>query len=186
MEMVDERTPALDKWTGVRETLVKIMRSLPALEKFQVILFSSKVSYLLGNDDKWIDFDKATSVKKTLDALAAVKPRGDTNMFAALQAAFRLRSGGLDTVYLFSDGLPNVGEGLTVDAAKRLNDRDRAEVLGKHIRKTLKTDWNRPAQGKPVVRINAVGFFYESPDVGAFLWALARENEGSFVGMSKP
>ena len=36
------------------------------------------------------------------------------------------------------------------------------------------------------VRINAVGFFYESPDVGAFLWALARENEGSFVGMSKP
>ena len=29
-------------------------------------------------------------------------------------------------------------------------------------------------------------FWAESPDVGAFLWALARENEGSFVGMSKP
>jgi hypothetical protein len=36
------------------------------------------------------------------------------------------------------------------------------------------------------VRINTIGFFYESPDLGAFLWALARENEGSFVGMSKP
>ena len=25
-----------------------------------------------------------------------------------------------------------------------------------------------------------------NPDVGAFLWALSRENDGSFVGMSKP
>jgi hypothetical protein len=36
------------------------------------------------------------------------------------------------------------------------------------------------------VRINAVGFFFESPDGGAFLWALARENDGNFVGMSRP
>ena len=49
--------------------------------------------------------------------------------------------------------------------------------------KTLKNTWNT---GRTKVRINTVGFFYESPDVGAFLWALARENDGSFVGMSKP
>jgi hypothetical protein len=36
------------------------------------------------------------------------------------------------------------------------------------------------------VKINTIGFFYESPDLGSFLWALARENDGSFVGMSKP
>ena len=36
------------------------------------------------------------------------------------------------------------------------------------------------------VRINALGFFFESPDVGAFLWALAREHDGSFVGLSRP
>jgi len=48
------------------------------------------------------------------------------------------------------------------------------------------TEWNRAYSGRAKVRINAVGFFYESPDVGAFLWALARENDGSFVGMSKP
>ena len=39
---------------------------------------------------------------------------------------------------------------------------------------------NSPAR---FVRINAIGFFFESPDVGAFLWALAREHQGSFVGM---
>jgi hypothetical protein len=186
MEMLDEKAPALDKWAGVRETLAKIMRSLPALEKFQVILFSNKVVFPLANEDRWIDFDPKTSVQRTLDALAGVKPRGDTNMFAALQAAFRLRTGGLDTIYLLSDGLPNTGEGLTPEAAKRLGDRERAELLSRYIRKTLRTDWNRAVSGKAPVRINAVGFFYESPDVGAFLWALARENEGSFVGMSKP
>jgi hypothetical protein len=42
----------------------------------------------------------------------------------------------------------------------------------------------RPGQAR--VRINSIGFFYESPEVGAFLWALSRENDGSFVGMSRP
>jgi hypothetical protein len=27
---------------------------------------------------------------------------------------------------------------------------------------------------------------FKSPDLGSFLWALSRENDGSFVGMSKP
>ena len=52
-------------------------------------------------------------------------------------------------------------------------------------RKRLKTVLNRPTTGQAKVRINTIGFFFESPDVGAFLWALAREHDGSFVGMSK-
>jgi hypothetical protein len=36
------------------------------------------------------------------------------------------------------------------------------------------------------VHINTIGFFYDSPSVGRFLWALARENDGGFVGMSRP
>jgi hypothetical protein len=50
----------------------------------------------------------------------------------------------------------------------------------------MKTRWNPDKVEFPKVKINTVGFFYESPDVGAFLWALARENNGNFVGMSKP
>ena len=50
----------------------------------------------------------------------------------------------------------------------------------------MNNDWNSRNRPQPRVRINTIGFFYESPDVGAFLWALARENDGSFVGMSKP
>jgi hypothetical protein len=186
MDLVDERTPDAAKWAGVRETLTKLLRSLPELEKFQVLLFSDSVSYPLGSDDRWIDFDPKTSVERVLKALAAVQPRGNTNMYAALETAFRLRGSGLDTIYLLSDGLPNIGQGLPAQTARTLEETKRAELLAKHVRSTLKGSWNRAIQGQPRVRINTIGFFYESPDVGAFLWALARENDGSFVGMSRP
>ena len=62
----------------------------------------------------------------------------------------------------------------------------RSVILSKHLRKKLKDEWNRTLPGQARVRINSVGFFYESPDVGAFLWALSREHGGSFVGMSNP
>jgi hypothetical protein len=186
MELVDENTTAPDKWSGVRETLAKVMRSLPDLEKFQVILFSDRISYLVGNDGNWLDFDPRNSVDQVTRNLAAIKPRGNTDMHVAFEAAFRFRQQGLDTIYVFSDGLPNIGAGLSPEAARTLKESDRSEILSKYIRQKLRAEWNRAYSGQPKVRINAVGFFYESPDVGAFLWALARENDGSFVGMSKP
>lgn len=186
MDLLDERTPATDKWPIVRESVVKIMRSLQDLEKFQVILFSDQVLYPLGSPHAWLDYAPKTSPDRVLAALAAVKPRGNTNVHAGLEAAFRYRPAGLDTVYFVSDGLPNIGEGLAPEKARTMRETDRAEVLGRYIRATLKTDWNRTLPDRPRVRINALGFFYESPDVGAFLWALARENDGSFVGMSRP
>ena len=186
MELVDPDTAAPLKWQGVRETVAKIMTSLPDLEKFQIILFAERTSFPLGDDGGWINFDAKTSVDRATKALAKIKPEGGTNMYIALEAAFRLRGSGLDTIYLLSDGLPNVGEPLTDAQAATLKETEKGEILGKHIRKKLKEVWNRPINGSARVRINAIGFFYESPDVGAFLWALSRENDGSFVGMSKP
>lgn len=186
MDLVDEKTLAPDKWLGVRESLAKIMRSLPELEKFQIVVFSDRVSYLLGSEDRWLDFDARSTPDQVLRSLAAVRPKGNTNMHDAFEAAFRFRQAGMDTIYLFSDGLPNIGEGLNEEASRTMRESDRAEVLGKYIRRKLASDWNRETPGRPRVRINAIGFFYESPDVGAFLWALTRENDGGFVGMSKP
>ncbi len=186
MELIDERTPSPSKWVGVRETVAKVMRSLPDLEKFQVILFSDKVSYLVGSEGQWLDFEPKTSVSRVTQALTATKPLGGTNMYIAFEAAFRLRAAGLDTIYVLSDGLPNIGPGLTAEQANNLKETEQGEILSKYIRNMLRRDWNRTLTGRPRVRINTIGFFYESPDVGAFLWALARENDGSFVGMSKP
>jgi hypothetical protein len=162
------------------------MRSLSDLEKFQIIVFSEKASYLLGNDGRWLDFDPKTSVERAVGALAAIKPTGGTNMHDAFETAFRFRADGLDTIYVLSDGLPNLGPGLTQAQATTLKEVEQSEILAKYIRNLLRRDWNREIPGTRRVRINTIGFFFESPDVGAFLWALARENDGSFVGMSKP
>jgi hypothetical protein len=186
MDLVDERTPDPAKWAGVRDSVRKIMRSLPQLERFQVVLFSDKITYLLGNDGQWINYDSKASPDQVVKALAATPPKGNTNMYMAMEAAFRFREKGLDTIYLLSDGLPNVGEGLTPEQARSMTETQRGEVLSRAVRTALRSRWNAPQIGRPKVRINAVGYFYESPDVGAFLWALARENDGSFVGMSKP
>jgi predicted nucleic acid-binding Zn-ribbon protein len=184
MEYVDEQTKAPEKWSGVRETLTKIMRSL-RLEKFQVILFSDTVRYLFDGEEGWITYDDRSAARVT-EAMAKVKPKGGTNMYGAFEAAFRFRAQGMDTVYLLSDGLPNMGEGLTEQQAKLLKETEQGEILGKYVRRKLLNDWNRTIRGQGRVRVNAVGFFYESPDVGAFLWSLTRENDGGFVGMSKP
>jgi len=186
MELVDEKTEAPEKWKGVRETVVKIMRSLPDLEKFQVIVFSEKAAFLFGDKGDWIDYDPRTSSDRVFKALSAIKPKGGTNMYTAMEMTFKLRVEGLDTIYFLSDGLPNLGEGLTPAQAAKMTELEIGDVLGKYIRRKLKADWNRPLAKQPAVRINTIGFFYESPDVGAFLWALAREHDGSFVGMSKP
>jgi hypothetical protein len=185
MDLVDETTPAPLKWSGVRDAVARLLKSLSDLERFQVIVFSERASFLLGRDGDWLDYDAKRSVDEVTRALAAVRPKGGTNMYTALDAAFRYRASGLDTIYLLSDGLPNLGEGLTPEQERTMKESEKGEVLGRTIRRTLHNAWNRETAGKRV-RINTVGFFYESPEVGAFLWALARENDGSFVGMSKP
>jgi hypothetical protein len=186
MTYVDEKTEAPHKWVSVRQTVARLMQSLPELAQYQVIVFARSASFPLGGEGRWLDFDPQSSPKQVLDALAKIKPDGDTNMSDAMELAFRFRPEGLDTVYLLSDGLPNYGTGLPVSPGRELTEAEKTDFLSKHIRNKLKNDWNKERPGQKQVRINAVGFFYESPEVGAFLWALARENDGSFVGMSKP
>jgi len=189
MDKIDLNTPAPNKWATVCETVAKVMRSIPSLERYQVIVFSSKSRWLLSEDATWQKYEGEKSAVAVKDALLKVKPEGDTNIHAAFEMAFALRSRGLDTVYLFSDGLPTSGPGLTQaqeNANPPLDENKRGEFLGRYIREKVLRDWNRSLAGRERVKLHAIGFFFESPDVGAFLWALARENDGSFVGMSRP
>lgn len=182
MIMKDETTDDPEKWPFLCETLMKLMKSIPTLQRFQVILFSDKTSYLFGSRDSWFRYEGPKTAEMTRDALRKVKVEGGTNMHDAFEEAFRYRKLKLDTVYLFSDGLPNIGPGVPGGVAKP-SEAQRNYYMSKFIRDKLKSEWNRPAEGQRDVRINAVGFFFESPDVGAFLWALAREHRGAFVGL---
>jgi hypothetical protein len=187
MDRTDENTVNATKWPTVRETLLKVMRTLPDLEQFQVVLFSNEVTYLLGGRGQWLPYERDKSIEQVRKAMAAVKPVGGTNLHAAFQETFlRYRGLGLDTVYLFSDGLPTIGPGLTPQQEERLTDAEKGVLLAPPLRKEIRNAWNLPGPSRSRVRINSIGFFFESPDVGAFLWALSRENDGSFVGMSRP
>ena len=183
MRLVDDKTPAPDKWPTVIDTIAKVMRTIPDLEKFQVVVFAHDARYLFPGG--WQEYRGTASAEQLKTALGAIVPDSDTNLYDALDLAFRLRSDGLDTVYLFSDGLPTSGPGLTAAQAATLSTPEKSNQLARHIRQTLSTNWNRPTAGGRV-KVNSIGFFYESPDVGAFLWSLTRENDGSFVGMSRP
>ena len=188
MDKLDSNTPAPQKWPVVCETVAKVMRSIPNPEKYQVVVFSRTSRWLFGSGE-WQPFEGEKSVARVKDALLKIKPENDTNLHAGMEMAFTLRPTGLDTIYLFSDGLPTSGEGLTraqETATPALKETERSEVLARYIRTRLNNDWNRSQAGRGKVKIHSIGFFYESPDVGAFLWALSRENDGSFVGMSKP
>lgn len=183
MELTDEATADPDKWPTVCDTLARILQSLLDVTDYQVILFSDKIRYPLGNEGKWIPVRERVQDAKAIAAqLKQIKPEGPTNMYAAFEEAFRFRAQGLDTIYVLSDGLPNAGPGLPVTNVK-LDDAAITTALAKHLRGKLKNDWNKSAANAPRVRINTIGFFYESPDVGAFLWALSREHDGSFVGL---
>jgi hypothetical protein len=187
MEKTDPRTVAPDKWPTVAETVAKVMRTIPTLEEYQVIMFSTEAWWLAGGSN-WQKYEGEKTAKEVEQKIRGVKPEGDTNLYTAFDLAFSLRARGLDTIYLFSDGLPTSGPGLTAAEAAdpNLRELDRSEKLARYLRQKLAADWNRRPPAGERVRIHAVGFFYESPDLGSFLWALARENDGSFVGMSRP
>src|SRR5205085_9487137 len=95
MEMLDDTTMAPNKWVEVRETVAKVMRSLPKLEKFQIIAFGPAFDYPLGSAGKSLDMDPKGSPEAALKALAAIKPRGGTNMYVALDEAFKFSKQGL-------------------------------------------------------------------------------------------
>lgn len=186
MTMLDSKTDAPQKWKEVCTTVGKLLRSMPDVEQYQVITFAKEVDFPLGGNGRWLRYNPATTPENVTRALRGITPSGGTNMYAAMETAFGYRNLGMDTIYLLSDGLPNQGEGLTAIDRSTLGELQRSQKLGRYILSKLKASWNRPLKGSPRVSINTIGFFYESPDLGAFLWALARDNEGSFVGMSTP
>lgn len=187
MVLLDANTPASQKWREVGSVLGRLMDSLPELESYQVLVFG-ETSRWLFNDTGWRKYEPGKSSAEVVQALTQIQPKGGTNLHDALETVFKLRSEGLETVYLLSDGLPNQGPGLTLSQEQSLGETQRGELLGRFIRQQLAEKWNQPSRpaGPRPVRIHTVGFFYESPDLGSFLWALARENRGRFVGMSTP
>ena len=120
---------------------MKLMKSIPTMKRFQVILFSDKTSYLFGNRDHWLKYEGPQSAKSTHEALCKVKVEGGTNMHDGFEEAFRYRKIKLDTIYLFSDGLPNIGHGVPSRIVRPTETQNNLH-MAKFVRDKLKSDWN--------------------------------------------
>lgn len=187
--------PDPDKWPLVLQILLQLLQSLETnpegqLRNVQVILFSNKVEPLFKDVplDSWLPYEPEKTAKRIKDAWPK-EPDGGTRIDVALEAAFKLRKKAepLDTIYFLSDGLPNIGIGASGRFIQNAEGNiDLTNELCKYILDKLALEWNAPLprQRERPVRINCVGFYYDDPTLGSFLWALSRENNGRFVGMS--
>ena len=184
MKLIDEKTPEATKWPIVVETISKVMRSIPDLESYQVVIFSAVPT--TSSRGGFLPYRGEETIRKVADALQG--RRAGRRHEPPRRPRPRLPPPHLGPRH----GLPLLG--------RPADERPRP-----HPRTGTRQNRRPPAFGNPrqthprhpqtrlepespgrKIRINAVGFFYESPDVGAFLWSLARENDGSFVGMSRP
>jgi hypothetical protein len=184
----DENTDDPNKWKSVIKCVADIMRDIHTMQKYQIIIFSSRARWLFNDNGSWREYRGVESINEVIQELKKITPYDDTNLYAAFELAFKLRSAGMDTIYLFSDGLPTSGPGLTPADENRqppLSSVERSTKLANYLLQMLQNNWNKPAAGVPQVRIHSIGFYFDSPDLGAFLWKLAYAHGGRFVGMSE-
>jgi hypothetical protein len=166
-----------------RWQMKKCIAQMPEGAEFNVIFFSHEFVVL---SDKMLRIS-ATTRKQAFEWIDKLDPFGGTNTFDALEKALsyastgtageKLQKGGVDTIFLMTDGLPNSGQ---VPEAKDIVVRIRE--LNK-IRK---------------VKIHTVGVFTVSSGANAkqelkekeegtkFLKQLADENGGRFTGSGQP
>ncbi|RMG15369.1 MAG: VWA domain-containing protein [Planctomycetota bacterium] len=147
----------------VRAELDAVLDGLDEATRFDLVAFSTQVRAWRG---KLVRASAANKRKARGWLRRALRPDGETNIYGALEAAFRHRDA--DTIYFLSDGTPTAGE-VTVGE----------EILAR-VRQ-----WN---SGRGV-RVHTIGFLAGAPgplvleDKGMskrFLAALAKATGGTF------
>jgi HEAT repeat protein len=99
----------ISKMEVAKRELAKVLNSLPAGVRANIIRFNSMV-------EAWKEaltlLDGAVK-KEALEYTKASVPEGMTNLYGALEEAFKDQR--IDTIYLLSDGAPTLGEKIKVD-----------------------------------------------------------------------
>ena len=67
MEKTDSQTAAPMKWPNVCDTIARVMRTVPTLERYQVVTFAKDARWLIGNGD-WRMYEGEKSVAEVREA----------------------------------------------------------------------------------------------------------------------
>jgi hypothetical protein len=116
MIMNDPELGMLSRLDFIKDQVCQVLDSLNPNQTFSVISFNDSAVPLFAG------FLQASprNIDTATDRIYSWEAEGETNLFAALEAAYRLPN--LNAVYLLSDGEPTVG---TTDKAKILESVDR-------------------------------------------------------------
>ena len=181
----------LCKWDVAREELISAIGRLEDKQNFNMVFFGDDTT-------KWkrdLMPANATAKKSAIKKLDSITPsrRAQTNMYGALEAAFRMAGAGvkselggvgIDTVVLFTDGYPTIGEislrtpQLGADGKPIKDDKGETvpipvDVCYKLIQQTIK-NINRYSK----VTIHTVGI---GDHAAVLLQNLARDSGGKYA-----
>lgn len=187
--LIDHSQSMKNRWEPTKKTIMNWISALDIKECI-VITFSSpelvkkypkesRSIYTLSGDEKQQSIDEIRQVLQT------TKPRGRTDTYKALREAYAFP--GIDTIVLFTDGAPYVGESYEFngrsmqrepDAEKRTNEGDVYIYDNFWIKEAEKIC----LQNNHIpVNVVGVGNFFD-PVFADFLLQLAKISKGSFLG----
>lgn len=168
------------KWHYLCDRFEKLMKSIPTLKRFQVILIGEGRSYLIGDRGRWYQYVGADSAWYARSKLLDVDVGGARNLHDAFAEAlyYREQNQKVDAIYFLSCGFPNAGP-VDVTNIQKLTEEEKQRYTAEHLRKKISGEWNLTDKNLNDVRINAIGFFSEDSQFRAFLSALTRDNRGS-------
>ncbi len=164
------REGARPKYEIVKRELERVVRALPRTAVCNVVFFNDRVAVWRRGRDGRPAAVKMTDEHKSdlLQYIYETRPKGATNVYAALKTALGLGGRGVydrfydtayDTIYFLSDGAPTAGE--TTDTGEILRMVRRANKLKR-------------------IRIHTIVFGNEMNNL-TFMKALAEQNGGRFL-----
>jgi len=181
-----------ERWDDVRENIMNWITALD-IKECVLLKFSN-----IGRPDKYPKAGgyestfslsgegRQYSIDKIRQILEATRPKGHTDTYDALQDAYRFPD--IDTIVLFTDGAPYVGEKpYRIDNGRRINpppegvNYDKFMIAATEELCELWTEKLRKQNRQVPVNVVGVGDFYE-PVFAGFLLRLAEISDGTFIG----
>lgn len=174
MALPDNQKITQRKWQRTRRTAQWLLARTPQNAKVSVVAFSED-AVLLGN--------RAASSPQVSDAMQAINrdigkvvPNGGTNLQVGLQKLREVHPSVTD-VYIITDGLPTLGEGLgarcrgVLSTKKSISSQCRQELLVETVK--------RAGQG---LRVNVILLPIEGdPYAAAMYWSWTQVTQGTFL-----
>lgn len=175
LRLAPEKKKTTPKWQRIERVLTWLLARVPETSRLSVIAFSEKAS-LLGAPRVLPQPDKLADIQTGFKALV---PEGGTNLQTGLNA-LKAAHPALTDIYLITDGLPTLGDGLPlncrniISSSKTISSACRQSLMVETIKRT-----------PPGVRVHVILLPIEGdPYAASMYWLWTSQTGGTFLAPS--